>query len=264
VLIRRAAARGFGVAAATLLMASCGAHVASVPPLPPAPNVEASGPAVSRIQHDGTLRVAADLSYPPMAFRADSGPRGFDVDVATLLAQSLRVHLAVVDTPLAVVRLGVPSDTDMAIGALPSGAMRGRASAPYYMMGQAIVSPSRQVVGTVAALRGLRVAAAAGSVGASVAERAGASATALTFLPEQALSALVSGQAQATVVDDPLARGNAATHPGLVVTGIAETSVPLVAVVPQNESDLAGFVSDALKSLGQSGGLARLRERWHL
>ncbi len=247
--------------AAVLALASCGAHIAS---LPPAPHVGASGPTIARIQRAGTLHVAADLSYPPIAFRDDAGPKGFDVDLATLLAQALGVHLAVVDTPLAVLHAGVPAGADLALGALPSGTVPGRASAPYLMVGQAIVSHGRGAVSSVAGLRGLRVAAVAGSPGAGMAGQAGASTVELLYLPEQALAALEAGRVQAAVVDEPVARDYAADHGGLAVAGAGGATVPLVVIAPESAPDLAGFVADALQQLGQNGGLARLRERWHL
>jgi len=260
----RRGGRGLALVTAVLALASCGTHVASIPPLPSPPHLGGTGPAIARIQRAGTLRVASDLSYPPMAFRDDSGPKGFDVDVAMLLAEALGVHLAVIDTPLAVLRLGVPRGADMAIGALPSGTVPGRASGPYYMLGQAIVSPGRAAVGAIAGLRGLRVAVVAGSPGAGVARQAGASVVALTFLPEPALAAVAAGQVQAAVVDEPLARGYAADHQGLTVAAAGAAAVPLVAVVSESAPDLAAFVTDALRELGRNGGLGRLRERWHL
>jgi len=261
---RAAAGRALALAAAVVMLASCGVGVATAPPLPPPPHAGETGAAISRIQHAGTLRVAADLSYPPIAFRDDSGPKGFDVDVATLLSQALGVRLEIVDTPLAALRLGIPAGADMAIGALPAGVVPGHASAPYFMVGQAIISPGRTAVTSVEDLRGLRVAAAAGSPGAGVAQRAGAASTELTYLPGEALAAVAAGSAQAAVVDEPLARGYAADHRDLKVAAIVAGAVPLVAVVPENQPDLAGFVADALQDLDRSGGVARLRERWHL
>ncbi len=222
------------------------------------------GPTITHIQRAGTLRAAADLSYPPMAFRDDAGPKGFDVDLATLLAEALGVHLAVIDTPLAVLRGGVPSGADLAIGALASGTVPGRASAPYLMVGQAIASPGRGAVTSVAGLKGLRVAAVAGSPGAELARQAGASVVDVQYLPEQALAALTAGRAQAAVVDEPVARGYAADHRGVTVSRAGEAAVPLVVVVSDGAPDFAGFVTDAVQELGQNGGLAQLRARWHL
>jgi len=42
------------------------------------------------------------------------------------------------------------------------------------------------------------------------------------------------------------------------------TDAPDWLIAPESAPDLAGFVADALQQLGQTGGLARLRERWHL
>jgi polar amino acid transport system substrate-binding protein len=224
----------------------------------------AAGPTVDRIRHIGVLRVAADLSYPPMAFRRDGAPAGFDVELATLLATSLGVRLAVVDTPFATISDGVPADVDAVVGVVPQAVAPGLPSDPYYTWQQAILSPGRGAVGSLDGLRGLHVAVAAGSSrGVAVARDAGAIPE-LTYLPEQALTSVAQGRARAAVADAPLVLDYAASHPGLrVVVGVG-APVSRVVVVSKDAPDLASFVSAALHELDRDGGLARLRERWHL
>jgi len=218
---------------------------------------------VTRIQHAGTLTVAEDLSYPPMAFRQGGAPEGFDVDLGTLIADALGVRLAVVDTPLASMREAFPPGVDAAIGALADGVVPGRASDPYYLSQQAILSPARGSVASAEALRGLRVAAAAGSRGAAIAAAAGA-VVETTYLPEQALAALALGRVQAAVADQPVVFAYATDHRGLRAVGGVGPAVPFVVVVPEGAPDLATFVSAAIRELGRDGGLTRLRDRWHL
>jgi len=218
---------------------------------------------VTRIQHAGTLTVAEDLSYPPMAFRQAGAPEGFDVDLGRLLADALGVQFAVVDTPLASMREVLPPGVDAVIGALPEGVVPGRASDPYYLSHQGILSPARASVASAEALRGLRVAAAAGSRGAAVAAAAGATVE-TTYLSEQALAALALGRVQAALADQSLVFAYATDHRGLRAVGGVGPAVPFVVVVPEGAPDLAAFVSAAIRDLGRDGGLTRLRERWHL
>ncbi|HEV2283152.1 MAG TPA: hypothetical protein VGX75_12270, partial [bacterium] len=74
------------IAAAVFVAAACAPRTAvlSRPPLPAAPHPAAEGPSVAAVRSSGRLRVAADLSVPPVAFRDASGPRGFDVDLVRL------------------------------------------------------------------------------------------------------------------------------------------------------------------------------------
>ncbi len=57
--------------------------------------------------------MASDLSYPPMEFLDAGTPRGFEMDLAALLAGALGVRLQVADTPLAVMRAGFPPGADL-------------------------------------------------------------------------------------------------------------------------------------------------------
>ncbi|HYM68752.1 MAG TPA: transporter substrate-binding domain-containing protein, partial [bacterium] len=80
----------------------------------------------------------------------------------------------------------------------------------------------------------------------------------------QALTAVALGRARAAVADAPLVLDYAAGHAGLRVAGGVGAAVPRVVVVSKDAPDLASFVSAALHELDRDGGLARLRERWHL
>jgi len=250
-------------ALAALALAACGARTGQVPPLPAAPHMKAAGPTVDRIRHAGVLRVAADLSYPPMAFLRDGAPAGFDVELATLLATSLGVRVAVVDTPILTISDGVPVDVDAVIGVVPRAVVAGLPSDPYYTWQQAILSPGRSAVKSLDGLRGLHVAVAAGSLGVAVAQDAGAIPD-LTYLPEEALAAVAQGRARAAVADAPVVLDYAAGHAGLRVVGGVGATVPRVVVVSKDAPDLASFVSAVLHELDRDGGLGRLRERWHL
>jgi len=250
-------------ALAALALVACGARTGQVPPLPAAPHVAAVGPTVDKIRRAGVFRVAVDLSYPPMAFRRDGAPAGFDIELATLLARSLGVRLVVVDTPILTVRDGVPADTDAVVGVAPQAVVPGLPSDPYYTSQQAILSQGRSAVGSLDGLRGLHVAVAAGSRGVAVAQDAGAIPD-LTYLPEEALAAVAQGRARAAVADAPLVLDYAASHAGLRVVGGFGAPVPRVVVVSKDAPDLASAVSAAVHALDRDGGLGRLRARWHL
>jgi polar amino acid transport system substrate-binding protein len=227
------------------------------------PHVAATGPTVDRIRHAGVFRVAADLSYPPMAFRTNGAPAGFDAELAALLAGALGVRSSIVDTPETVMHAGVPGDADAAIGALPPGSVPGLSSAPYYTSRQAIVSPARAAIRSIQGLRGIHVQVAVGSPGVAVVQDAGAIPD-LTYLSAQALAAVTEGRARAAIADAPAATGYAADHAGLWVSGEVGAATPWVIVVPNDAKDLAEFVAAALRALERDGGLAQLRARWHL
>ena len=256
--------QALGLLAVALAALACGGQAARVPPLPPPPHPTLHGPAVAQIQRAGLLRVASDLSYPPMEFLDGRVPRGFEIDLASLLAAALGVRLQVIDTPVAVMRTGFPLGVDMLVSALSPDRAPGQYSDPYYVVGQAILSRQGEPVRSPVMLRGLRVAVQAGSPGAAIAEEAGATSLVTTYLADQALSAVASGRARAAIGDRPFVARFAKAHPDFRVTPVTGHEVPLVIVVRSDAPDLAEFVSIALHELEKNGGLGHLRTRWDL
>jgi len=246
-----------------LVVAACTGPAARRPPLPPVPHPTVQGPAVESIKRAGVLRVASDLSSPPMAFRDGEAPRGFEVDLAGLFAAALGVRLEVIDSPRAAIVAGL-THVDMAISALPLDGETGLVSEPYYVMSQAILWREGEVPIAEGTLRGVRVAAEAGSPARRVAEQLDAGSLILVYQPVQALDAVSRGQAQAAVGDLPLLLDYARTHRHLQVSTARWGEVPLVVVLPPDAPDLAAFTTEAIRELRTSGGLDQLRQRWHL
>lgn len=219
---------------------------------------------MARIKQAGVLRVASDLSYPPLAFREGSAPRGFEIDLAGLMAAALGVRLEVINTPRAQLRPG-SSDADLLIGALPDEVAPGLTSDPYYTMSQAILWRERAAPASDGILRNVRVAVQAKSPGEAVAKQLGAGSLFVTYLPMDALHAVSRGNAQAAVADLPLVLEYARTHRRLQVTPGRWSETPLVVVVARPDAaDLLAFISVAIRELERTGGLAQLRQRWHL
>lgn len=248
-----------------MLAAACAPRsaVQGPPPLPAAPHPAGAGPVLDAIRSAGHLRVAADLSSPPMAFRDASGPRGFDVDVVTLVAQALGVHADVADMPVAAMREEFPRGADLAAGALSAGTVPGIATEPYADAAPVIVWGAKTSGGAPAELRGRRVAAAAGSPGERLAREAGA-AVVTTYLPEQSLAMVADGRVEAAVAGGPEAMGFAWGRTGLRTSAAGGPAVPLVLIVRPGADDLAAYVSDIVRGLRANGGLDQLRRRWHL
>jgi len=250
------------VIGAGLATAACGTRTASVPALPPVPRLAMRGPAITTVQHTGLLRVASDLSYPPMAYAEAGAPRGFEIDLAGLLAGALGVRLEVVDTPVTTMRTAFPDGVDLLLSALPAGRAPGIPSTPYFVSREAILWRDGAAVRSTDALRGLRVAVAAGMSGETLVADAGA--LVVRYLPVDALSAVADGRAQAAVGDGPLLLDFAQTHPHLGVTAGPWRETPFVAVARPGAPDLAAFVSASIRDLRRSGGLDQLLRRWHL
>ncbi len=248
---------------AVFLMAACSSGGAGRPPLPPAPHPTAEGPVVSGIKRAGVLRVASDLSYPPLAFLDRGAAQGFEIDLASLLAAALGVRLEVIDTPRAAARVSF-ADADLLISEWDAEGAPGPASTPYYIMRQAILWREKETPTSDGSLRNARVAVQARSRGQAVAERLGATPAVVEYLPLEALGAVARGTVQAAVVDLPLVAEYARTHPRLRMSTGSWGDVPLVVVVRPNAADLLAFTSAVIQELDRRGGLAQLRRRWQL
>jgi ABC-type amino acid transport substrate-binding protein len=264
--MNRAGARSAVCWVLILAAAGCAPRVAvqAPPPLPAAPHPSAGGPVVAAVRRAGVLRVAADLSVPPMAFRDDSGPRGFDVDLIGIVAQALGVRVQIIDTPIADMRDRFPPKADLAAGALTAGMVPGVPSAPYGDASPVIVWGPNTPGRDVAALRGRRVAVTLGGPGERLARAAGATIVP-TYLPGQSLAVVTQGRADAAIAESPEALDYAAGgRTRFRTTPAGGPAVPLVLIARPGAGDLAAYASAVIRELRNQGGLAQLRRRWHL
>jgi ABC-type amino acid transport substrate-binding protein len=253
------------IAAAVFLAAACAPRTAiqNTPPLPAAPHPAAEGASVAAVRRSGRLRVAADLSVPPMAFRDASGPRGFDVDLVGLVAQALGVRVEIMDTPAAAMREAFPPNADLAAGALSDDMAPGVATDSYGDASPTIVWGGKTSGSSLTALRGRRVAAALGSPGERLARDAGATLV-TTYLPEQSLAMAADGRADAAIADGPEALGFVSGKAGLRTSADGGPAVPLVLIARPDAADLAAYASAVIRELRSRDGLKQLRQRWHL
>lgn len=253
------------IAAVMLLTAACTARsaVQGPPPLPPAPHPAAQGPSVAAVQRAGRLRVAADLSVPPMAFRDPSGPRGFDVDLIRLVGQALGVPAEIIDTPAAAMHDAFPRNADLAAGALSEEMVPGIATESYGDASPTIVWGGRTSGSTLEALRGRRVAAAIGSPEERLARGAGATLV-TTYLPQQSLALVADGHVDAAIADGPEALGFVSGRTGLRTSSAGGPTRFLVLIARPDAADLAAYASAVIRELRAGGGLNQLRRRWHL
>lgn len=252
------------IAVAVMCAVGCGRIGASRPPVPPPPHPAVQGPAVADIKRAGVLRVASDLSYPPLAFRERGAPAGFEVDLAGLLAGALGVRLDIVDQPRTVMRPGF-RDVDLLIsGWTAAGTPPGLASAPYYAMRQGVLWREGQGPAAGGSLRGVRVAVQARSQGQAAAEHSGAVPAFVGYTTVGVLDAVTRGAVQAAVADLPLITEYARTHAHLRVSTVSWPAASLVIVVRDNAPDLLEFTSAAIHELERQHGLDQLRQRWRM
>jgi polar amino acid transport system substrate-binding protein len=217
----------------------------------------------------GVLRVAMDTSFPPFADVIDGQPAGIDVDIAQEIGRRLGVRVQLVTVGYdGLYDALIEGRADITISALAFDPYRYGAflyTRPYFDAGQVLVS-LRGGYRAMPDLEGRRLAVEYGSLGD---EAARLWRRRLRMLEVQhgvtanaAMEMLLTGQADAALVDAVSARLFRRRHPQVVLAG--QTVVPdTYAVVTRGRSfDLAGVINAALEAMNADGTLERILARW--
>ncbi|MDH7484720.1 MAG: ABC transporter substrate-binding protein [Anaerolineae bacterium] len=226
----------------------------------------------ARIQRSGVWRVGMDPSFPPFEGLDGQGqPVGYDVDLARAIAARWGVAVSFEGIGFdGLVAALWAHRADSVISALPLDPRLTRDvaySIPYFDAGLLlVVAEGRADIAGPDDLAGRRLAVEWGSEG-DVQGRALRGhlegLTLLTFaLPQDALAAVVAGQADAALADAVTVRQFQGEHGGLHAVGPPLVSVPYVIAVPRQAPQLLAAVNEALVALREDGTLARLEERW--
>ncbi|HYP18694.1 MAG TPA: ABC transporter substrate-binding protein, partial [Chloroflexia bacterium] len=163
----------------------------------------------------------------------------------------------------------IAGNVDMLVSALPPIPERQadvRYSVPYYQSGQVLVVRSGETaISGVGALAGKKVGVELGSNADTEARRLqrstapGMQLSSVYRAPDEALSALASGEVDAAITDNASAQAYLAAHPGMVsVLSPPLTDEPFVVAVPARADALALSVNATIERLRNSGELARI------
>lgn len=225
---------------------------------------------LERIRQTGTLRVGMDPTYPPFDVVQDGQVGGYDAALAQAIARDLDVQVEFKTLALDTLYDAlIAGNVDMLVSALPPIPERQadvRYSVPYYQSGQVLVVRSGETaISGVGALAGKKVGVELGSNADTEARRLqrstapGMQLSSVYRAPDEALSALASGEVDAAITDNASAQAYLAAHPGMVsVLSPPLTDEPFVVAVPARADALALSVNATIERLRNSGELARL------
>jgi polar amino acid transport system substrate-binding protein len=244
----------------------------------------------ARITQTGVWRVGMDPSFPPFEnLDASTGqPAGFDVDLARTIAGRWGVRVEFVGVGFDQLMDAVAANrVDSAISALPITPHRSEEmqfSRPYIEAGMVLVAPAsagfppaapagaepdgeRALAAAAQLLDGKRVAAEWGSEGDGLARRLqtllqGELQLVLRGSADEALAAVLAGEADAAIVDAVSAALFLGEGGNLVATGEPLRSDPYAIVTPKHAPELLRQVNEALDALEQDGTLSEIRARW--
>jgi len=223
------------------------------------------------IQQRGVLRVGLDPTYPP--FEAGDGElQGFDIDLARALAADLGVEVEFVLFGYDGLYDALDTEQmDVLISALVIQPERTRDfaySEPYFNAGQVLVVPAGSPLQTVPDLAGHSVAVELGAAGHVIASEEQRRQPTLTIQPHQtpdeALAAIATGEADATLLDSISAYLYLAAHPDaeLEVAPRPVTVEPFALVVRIEDETLLKQLNLSLARLEQNGRMNEIWQTW--
>ena len=240
----------------------------------PAPEAEAEAEIndqLADIQKAGKLVVGIEGTYPPFNFVDDAGNyAGYDIDVATAVAEYIGVDLGVRRTVREELLVGIDSkrwDTVIAdVTATEERREKYDFSDPYLYTGrQVVVKKGNEVnIHSLEDLNGKKVATNTTNSWASKLEELGA-----TIVPidntDQCAQAVINGSADFCMFNNIVMGEYLSNHPEaeLEVAFVIETDVNEVSIpCRKGEERLLQAYNEALAQLRESGKLAELSVKW--
>jgi polar amino acid transport system substrate-binding protein len=227
-----------------------------------------------RIEREGVLRVGLDPTFPPFEVTDETGISGFDVDLATSLAEEMGLQAEFVYFGYDGLYDALSTEqVDVLISALVIAPERMRDfaySEPYFNAGEILVRPSALggSLDAMADLAGRRLAVELGAQGHVQAMEWAKRLPDMEILPlgsaTEALDAVADGDADAALVDGVSGRLFLGQRGDKVLARAPEpvTVEPYAMVVRIGDETLLEHLNDALAALQADGRLENLAARW--
>ncbi|MBK8984717.1 MAG: amino acid ABC transporter substrate-binding protein [Chloroflexi bacterium] len=224
-----------------------------------------------RIQQEGVLRVGLDPTYPPFEVDAGGELTGLDVDLARAIGADLGLDVAFsyfgYDGLYDALATGQVDALLSALVVDPARTKDFAYSDPYFNAG--LILLTRQAETAIAAMPDLAGRTLAVELGAQSHVEALAWSRKLVGLvvqphttPEEAVTAVLAGAADAALMDGVNGRLLLRDTPGLTLAAEAVTVEPYALVVRAADGDLLRQLNDSLARLRASGELAAITARW--
>ncbi len=222
----------------------------------------------SELITEGTLTVGTDTPYPPFEFGKAPDYDGFDIDMTNAIADKLGLETKYQDTAFDTIFTDVAQGKfDLVASAssiTPERQQTVNFSDPYYEAEQALLVAPGSDIKTVEDLAGKTVAAQDGTTGETFANDETDAGQVRGFPNGPAsIAALVNGQAEATIIDQPVAQD--ALDKGQTGFEIA-TTIPTGDIyglaLSKKSPALLSAVNGALAELKTDGGLDKIYQKW--
>jgi polar amino acid transport system substrate-binding protein len=216
---------------------------------------------------DGTLTVGTDTPFPPFEIGQPPNISGYDIDVMNAVAEQLGLTPEYQDTSFDTIFRDVASG-QFDIAAAASTITPGRQktvdfSDPYYEAQQALLVPEGSDIASVDDLSGKIVGAQDGTTGETYANDE-TDASEVRGFPEgpDATSALITGQVEAVIIDQPVAVDAVEKQGGVEIAQEIPTHELYGYAMSKDNPDLVEAVNQALQALKDDGTIADLYQQY--
>jgi polar amino acid transport system substrate-binding protein len=216
---------------------------------------------------EGTLSVGTDTPFPPFEIGQPPNISGYDIDVMNAIAEQLGIEVEYTDTGFATIFRDVANgqfDTAAAASTITPGRENTvDFTDPYYEAQQALLVTEDSDIASVDDLGGAVVGAQDGTTGETYANDE-TDASEVRGFPEgpNAIQALVTGQVDAVIIDQPVAADAIEKQGGMtIIEEIPTNELYGFAVAPDNDA-LREAMNEALATIKEDGTLDSLYEEY--
>lgn len=216
---------------------------------------------------EGTLTVGTDTPFPPFEIGQPPDISGYDIEVMDAIAEDLGLTAEYTDTSFDTIFRDVATgqyDTAAAASTITPGRQKTvNFTDPYYEAQQALLVTEGSDITSVGDLSGVIVGAQDGTTGETYANDE-TDAEEVRGFPEgpDATSALISGQVEAVIIDQPVAIDAVEKQGGVeIVEEIATNELYGFATSKENPG-LLEAMNGALQTLKDDGTIADLYEQY--
>lgn len=223
---------------------------------------------IDDILSKGEIVAGIALSGPPIgSYDAQNRPIGYDVDVATKIADALGVDLKIVEvTGANRIPMLQSGKVDIVVANMTATLERAKAvdfTIPYLRTGIKLLVKSGSDIQSIEDFNGRKVAVGRGTTGEALVKELAPNAE-LTYVDAftNAVLLLQQGRVDATIEDGTLVDFVAGQNDGLTALPKLYTSDPIGIGVPKGEPDLLRWLDMFVSQFISSGDQAKLYEKW--
>lgn len=229
---------------------------------------------LARIQQRGALLVGTAGSMPPLNFTAKTGEvMGFEVDIASQMAQAMGVQLKIQTMPFSELLPALESGkVDIILSGMtitPERNLKAAFVGPYFVSGKAFLTKAQTIASA-------REPSAVNSPGVSLAALKGSTSQYFVqeFMPkaklvpakdyDEGVGMVIGGKVDALIADFPICVVSVLRYPekGLVSLITPLTYEPIGVALPRNDSLFINWTQNFLGALEGTGRMAELKKKW--